>query len=315
MASTDGFCLGMAFDRDGDLFVCDQKHAAVFRQTSTGKLELFADGVSGHRFRIPNYPAFDSAGRLFVSDSWEFGTPGPGVVVIDPDGTGRMWHAGPLHLRDGLAFSADGTRLYVVETFRSAVSVIDVEEDGSAGAKRDLVTCRVPTPTGSPSPTTARSSSSCYQPSRIVRVRPGGEVEVVGEDVSAHLLAHPTNVAFQGDALLAANLGRWHITRLEIGVAASLCRRPPVGPRRVTRSRLMMIVRYVTPSGRPTVGVESEGRVHPLPGTPPSAGCCGPRRPTSGRPANSPCRTPGSTRRRSACCRRSTRARRSGPRA
>jgi len=28
----------------------------------------------------------------------------------------------------------------------------------------------------------------------------------------------------------------------------------------------MMIVRYVTPSGRPTVGVESEGRVHPLPG-------------------------------------------------
>jgi 2-dehydro-3-deoxy-D-arabinonate dehydratase len=28
----------------------------------------------------------------------------------------------------------------------------------------------------------------------------------------------------------------------------------------------MMIVRYVAPSGRPTVGVESEGRVHPLPG-------------------------------------------------
>jgi len=43
-------------------------------------------------------------------------------------------------------------------------------------------------------------------------------VEVVGEDVSAHLLAHPTNIAFQGDALLAANLGRWHITKLDVGL-------------------------------------------------------------------------------------------------
>jgi sugar lactone lactonase YvrE len=219
VASTDGFCLGMAFDRDGDLFICDQKHAAVFRlQTSTGKLELFVDGVPGHRFRIPNYPAFDSAGRLFVSDSWEFGTPGPGVVVIDPDGTGRMWHAGPFTFANGLAFSADATRLYVVETFRSAVSVIDVEEDGSAGAKRDLVTLPGAYPDGLAVADDGSVIVSCYQPSRIVRVRPGGEVEVVGEDVSAHLLAHPTNVAFQGHALLAANLGRWHITRLEIGV-------------------------------------------------------------------------------------------------
>ena len=69
VASTDGFCLGMAFDRDGDLFVCDQKHAAVFRlQTSTGKLELFADGVSGHRFRIPNYPAFFGRVRSMLND-------------------------------------------------------------------------------------------------------------------------------------------------------------------------------------------------------------------------------------------------------
>jgi sugar lactone lactonase YvrE len=106
----------------------------------------------------------------------------------------------------------------VVETFRSAVSVIDVEEDGSAGAKRDLVTLPGAYPDGLAVADDGSVIVSCYQPSRIVRVRPGGEVEVVGEDVSAHLLAHPTNVAFQGDALLAANLGRWHITRLEIGV-------------------------------------------------------------------------------------------------
>ena len=219
VASTDGFCLGLAFDRHGDLFVCDQKHAAVFRlQTSSGKLELFADGVSGHRFRIPNYPAFDSAGRLFVSDSWEFGTPGPGVIALDPDGTGEVWHSGPFTFANGLAFSADGTRLYVVETFRSAVSVIDVEEDGSAGAKRDLVTLPGVYPDGLAVAEDGSVLVGCYQPSQILRVRPDGQVEVVGEDVSAHLLAHPTNIAFQGDALLAANLGRWHITKLEVGL-------------------------------------------------------------------------------------------------
>jgi sugar lactone lactonase YvrE len=219
VASTDGFCLGMAFDRHGDLYVCDQKHAAVFRlQTSSGKLELFADGVPGHRFRIPNYPAFDAAGRLFVSDSWEFGTPGPGIVVVAPDGTGEVWHSGPFTFANGLAFSADGTRLYVVETFRSAVSVIDVEQDGTAGAKRDLVTLPGAYPDGLAVAEDGSVIVSCYQPSQILRVTADGQVDVVGEDLSAHLLAHPTNVAFQGDALLAANLGRWHITRLEVGL-------------------------------------------------------------------------------------------------
>jgi gluconolactonase len=219
VASTDGFCLGMAFDRHGDLFVCDQKHAAVFRlQTSTGKLELFAEGVAGHRFRIPNYPAFDPAGRLFVSDSWEFGTPGPGVIALGPDGTGEVWHSGPFTFANGLAFSADGTRLYVAETFRHAISVIDVEGDGSAGATRDLVTLPGAYPDGLAVAEDGSLIVGCYQPSQILRVRPDGEVEVVGEDVSAHLLAHPTNIAFQGDALLAANLGRWHITKLDVGL-------------------------------------------------------------------------------------------------
>jgi gluconolactonase len=217
VASTEGFCLGMAFDRQGDLFVCDQKHAAVFRlQTSSGKLELFSDGVSGHRFRIPNYPAFDSAGRLFVSDSWEFGTPGPGVIALDADGSGEVWHAGPFTFANGLAFSADGTRLYVAETFRHAISVIDVEEDGSAGATRDLVTLPGAYPDGLAVGQDGSLFIGCYQPSQILRVGIDGQVDVVGEDLSAHLLAHPTNVAFQGNALLAANLGRWHITKLEV---------------------------------------------------------------------------------------------------
>ena len=45
-------------------------------------------------------------------------------------------------------------------------------------------------------------------------------VEVYVEDPTAHLLAHPTNVAFSGAALYTANLGRWHITRIDSDTSA-----------------------------------------------------------------------------------------------
>jgi hypothetical protein len=44
-------------------------------------------------------------------------------------------------------------------------------------------------------------------------------VEVFIDDPEAHMLAHPTNCAFRGTDLFNSNLGRWHITRTEVGVA------------------------------------------------------------------------------------------------
>lgn len=218
VASTGGFCLGMAFDTAGDLFVCDLKHAAVFRlATATGAVEMFADGVPGHRFRVPNYPAFDAAGRLYVSDSWDMDTAGPGIVRLEPDGTGELWHAGPFRFANGLAFNADCTRLYVAETFRNAVAVIEVRPDGSAGEQRDVATLPGVLPDGLAVGADGSLYIGCYQPSQVLRLAPDGAVEVVAHDPTAHLLAHPTNIAFQDDALVTANLGRWHLTRIDVG--------------------------------------------------------------------------------------------------
>ena len=52
----------------------------------------------------------------------------------------------------------------------------------------------------------------------MLRIQPGGHVDVLLREWSAHLLAHPTNIAFRGATMFTANLGRWHITRLEVGV-------------------------------------------------------------------------------------------------
>jgi hypothetical protein len=57
---------------------------------------------------------------------------------------------------------------------------------------------------------------ACYEPSQILRVRADGSVEVVAHDPTAHLLCHPTNVAFRGTTMLVANLGRWHLTAVTV---------------------------------------------------------------------------------------------------
>jgi gluconolactonase len=220
VASTGGFSLGMAFDRDDDLYVCDLKHAAVFRvETRTGRVERFADGAPGHPLQIPNYPAFDRQGRLFVSDSHGFGRPGPGIFRFDPDGKGELWFGQSVVFANGLAFGPEGTHLYVAETFASRVFRIPVRDDGTAGEREYVAT--IPEgalPDGLAFDVDGNLYVGCYEPSQVLRIDRAGAVHVLFRDWTAHTLAHPTNLAFRGTTMFTANLGRWHITRIEVGV-------------------------------------------------------------------------------------------------
>jgi gluconolactonase len=219
VASTDGFSLGMAFDRTAEhLYVCDLKHAAVFRvETATGRVDRFADGAPAGRFRIPNFPAFDADGRLYISDSHGFGDPGPGVWRVDPSGDAELWFDRTVVFANGLAFHPDATALYVAETFASAVFRIPVHEDGSAGEREEVATLPGSLPDGLAFDAAGHLYVGCYEPSRVLRVDPAGRVETLYHDVTAHTLAHPTNLAFRGTTMFTSNLGRWHLTRIEVG--------------------------------------------------------------------------------------------------
>lgn len=216
VASTGGFCLGLAFDSRANLYVCDMAQASVFRlDAATGRLEKFADGADGQRFVGPNFPVVDASDRVLVSDNGHPGTPGPGIFAFEPDGTGQLWHAGPFEFANGLAFSIDEQTLYVAETWGRRITAIEIGPDRAPKSTRVLAELPDMLPDGLAVDELGRLYVGCYEPSRIVVVDPAtGEWATVAEDPDGHLLCHPTNLAFHNDSLLTANLGRWHLSRI-----------------------------------------------------------------------------------------------------
>lgn len=216
VASTGGFSLGMAFGPDGALYVCDLATRSVIRvDVGDGRCETFATGTPERPMQTPNYPVFDDAGRLYVSDSGSADAPGPGIYRFAGDGSGELWHEGPLWFANGMALAPDGRALYVAETFARAITRVAVEPDGSAGARERVATVDA-LPDGLAVAADGTLYVGCYEPSQILRIDPAGAVRCLVADPTAHTLCHPTNVALLGDTLLAANLGRWHITALTL---------------------------------------------------------------------------------------------------
>lgn len=220
VASTEGFALGLAFDADRALFVCDLKHRAVFRlDLETRALDRFtAAGI-----KIPNFPLVDTARRtLFVSDSHASGTPGPGVWAYDLDSrAGALWYAEDLNFANGLAMRAGEDALFVCETFAPVITRIAIEPDGTAGAATVFADDLPGLPDGIAFDQAGNLIVGCYEPSRLLRITPdGARTDVLIEDPTAHIFCHPTNIAFDDDHLYTANLGRWHISRVSMDIGA-----------------------------------------------------------------------------------------------
>ena len=220
-ASTGGFTLGIAFDQNGNLYTCDLGHNAVFRfEPETGNLEKWATGGKGIPITTPNSPVVDvERNCLYVSDSGSPDKASPGVWRFDLDTReGELWYDQPLHFANGMALSPDRNALFVVETFDHSVSSISIMADGSPGEKATYVADIVRLPDGIAFDVSGNLYVACYEPSRLYRVTPDRELSLLIDDPDAHTFCHPTNCAFKGTDLLTSNLGRWHITKIDLGI-------------------------------------------------------------------------------------------------
>jgi sugar lactone lactonase YvrE len=214
MGSTGGFLLGIAFDSSGNCFACDLKHAAIFRWGAASKrMDRFA--ASG--IRVPNYPVIDEKnGWLYVSDSVGEDNRS-GVFRYDlKTGEGGLWCRDPMSFANGMAMAPDGQGLYVVESDAACISYVPILEDGSAGPKQVVIEDVSNVPDGLAFAPDGSLFISCYEPSRIYRWRKDRGLETLIEDPTATTIAHPTNIAFKDDKLYTANLGRWHITAIDL---------------------------------------------------------------------------------------------------
>ncbi len=220
IASTGGFSLGMAFDAEENLYVCDNMHAAVFKlNTKSGELVRFADGNDRQKMKIPNFPVVDhKRSCLYVSDSYHFSENGPGIWKVDlQTGQSELWYGEAMRFANGLALAPDGHSLYAAETFDRRISRLPILENGTAGQKEEIARLEA-LPDGLAIDREGNIYASCYEPSRLYKITSEGEVQLLIDDPEAHTLCHPTNCAFKGTEMYTTNLGRWHITKFEVGI-------------------------------------------------------------------------------------------------
>lgn len=216
-AITGGYALGLARARDGRMFLCDWKRRSIAVFSADG-LQLAEWTTAGHRdpLQVPNFPLLSPDERhLYVSDTR---ADGPGIWRFEvSSGQATWWLRENCRAANGLAFSPDGAAIYLVESKRPGVVRIPLRADGTAGDKEPFIDLPGDEPDGLAFDSAGRLYIAVWHPSRIYRWCPLRGLELLIEDTAQEVLHHPTNLAFRGPReLFVANLGGWHLTRIDL---------------------------------------------------------------------------------------------------
>jgi gluconolactonase len=221
IASVDGFALGLALDADSNIYICENTSHTVKRVTRAGVVSVYSSGTADRPLATPNYPAFDAAGNLYVSDSgtW-YGNDGC-IFVVRPGGKTELFTDQITNFPNGVALSPDGAWLYVVVSLLPGIVRVRIEADGSAGTIEPVIDLPKNVPDGIAFDQDGALFIACYSPSVIYRLTTNGTLDVLGYDWQNTQLAAPTNIAFCGPErrrMVIGSLARWHLTSIEMEV-------------------------------------------------------------------------------------------------
>ncbi len=214
VASMEGFCGGLAFSPQGDLFVCNAKLGVVHVRPD-GRWEVFADHVEGSPIQAANFPLFDRQGRLYVTDSGQWGKEDGFVLLFEPDGRGRRL-AGPFGYANGLALSPRQDTLYLIESDTARVLALELTAQAEATGHRVVAEEVGRVPDGMALDCEGNLHVACYASDEIHVLRKDGTRRLLAHDPLGFRLGCPTNVAFglaDPCRIYVANLGRTTITR------------------------------------------------------------------------------------------------------
>ena len=229
IASTGGFVLGLCLDGDGTIYACDLANSAVMRIGLDGGVTTYSGGAQERPMAVPNYPVFDAAGNLYVSDSGGWKEYKGCLFRIRPGGETEVVGEGLGAFPNGMALHPDGDGLYVVLSNLPGVVRVALNDDGTVGPPRTIVELPRHVPDGLAFDVERNLYIACYTPDVIYRLSPGGVLDVLAEDWESVTFATPTNIAFAGpgrETLVVASLARWHLTKGPMPIAGAAPRYP-----------------------------------------------------------------------------------------
>jgi sugar lactone lactonase YvrE len=197
------------------------------RLTRSGAVSVFAEWAGETRLFVPNFPVFDAAGDLWVSNSFDrpiaqvdfaaqHANPEPlaTLVRLRPDGSGETVVSG-LYLANGLAIDPSEEWIYVLQSTRE--NTVRLALDGVSREVEPYGPALGGFPDGMAFD--AAGNLIITQPSdrRLVELAPDGTLTTIAEDPGGELMPRPTNCAFAGDdfrELLVANMEGDHFSAL-----------------------------------------------------------------------------------------------------
>ena len=132
---------GLAFDRQGNLIICEELGKRISMLRPDGKMVILAESYNGSPFNSPNDLWVDANNGIFFSDPNYDGPENVSqdseqVYYISPDRSTVRRVTSNIGSPNGIIVSPEGDRLYVADTEYDQVFVYEVLDEGNLGARQ-----------------------------------------------------------------------------------------------------------------------------------------------------------------------------------
>jgi len=132
---------GLAFGKDGNLYVCEYGKGKILCISTNGKIQVYADGYKGEKFNRPNDLTFDIKGNLFFTDpkSYDKKILDGRIFFVDAETKNVILLEDSLAFPNGINISPFDGKLYLCESAKQKIVRYTITQENKLVDKQDFV--------------------------------------------------------------------------------------------------------------------------------------------------------------------------------